>query len=86
MLCYISALLVASRMHEFSRSVRQIIKVAKVCDTTIRKRYILLKGSFLFKEQYPLVFPISKWSKLLRFKRWFKIDNLYVYSFNLGSV
>ena len=32
------ALLVAARMHEFSRSVNQIIKVAKVCDTTIRKR------------------------------------------------
>ncbi|XP_052105222.1 transcription factor IIIB 90 kDa subunit-like [Mytilus californianus] len=40
-----AALLVASRMHEFSRSVRQIIKVAKVCDTTIRKRLSEFKAT-----------------------------------------
>ncbi|OWF45446.1 Transcription factor IIIB 90 kDa subunit [Mizuhopecten yessoensis] len=33
-----AALLVAARMSNFNRSVKDIIKVVKVCDTTIRKR------------------------------------------------
>lgn len=40
-----AALLVAARMHEFSRTVTQIIKVAKVCDTTIRKRLTEFKAT-----------------------------------------
>ncbi|XP_025104657.1 transcription factor IIIB 90 kDa subunit-like [Pomacea canaliculata] len=33
-----AALLVAARMHDFARSVKEIIKVVKVCEATIRKR------------------------------------------------
>lgn len=33
-----AALLVAARIHDFNRSVKDLIKVVKVCDTTIRKR------------------------------------------------
>ncbi|XP_043930305.1 transcription factor IIIB 90 kDa subunit [Protopterus annectens] len=33
-----AALLVAARMHEFRRTVKEIIKVVKVCESTIRKR------------------------------------------------
>ncbi|KAL8619993.1 hypothetical protein ACOMHN_015275 [Nucella lapillus] len=33
-----AALLVSARMHDFSRAVKEIIKVVKVCETTIRKR------------------------------------------------
>lgn len=33
-----AALLVAARMHEFRRTVKEIIKVVKVCESTLRKR------------------------------------------------
>ncbi|KAH9383502.1 hypothetical protein HPB48_025017 [Haemaphysalis longicornis] len=33
-----AALLVASRLHDFNRSVRDLVRVVKVCETTIRKR------------------------------------------------
>ncbi|XP_071080554.1 transcription factor IIIB 90 kDa subunit-like [Haliotis cracherodii] len=33
-----AAILVAARMHNFSRTVRDLIRVVKVCETTIRKR------------------------------------------------
>lgn len=33
-----AALLVAARMHDFSRSVKEVIKVVKVCEATVRKR------------------------------------------------
>ncbi|XP_053404726.1 transcription factor IIIB 90 kDa subunit-like isoform X2 [Mercenaria mercenaria] len=35
-----AALLVAARIHDFSRSVKEIIKVVKVCQSTLRKRLI----------------------------------------------
>ncbi|PIK39626.1 putative transcription factor IIIB 90 kDa subunit [Apostichopus japonicus] len=34
----IKALLVSARLHNFNRTQRQIIKVVKVCDATLRKR------------------------------------------------
>lgn len=33
-----SALLVAARMHKFRRTVKDVISVVKVCQTTLRKR------------------------------------------------
>lgn len=33
-----AALLVASRLHDFNRTVRDLVRVVKVCETTIRKR------------------------------------------------
>ncbi|XP_061889834.1 transcription factor IIIB 90 kDa subunit-like isoform X2 [Entelurus aequoreus] len=33
-----AALLVAARMHEFRRTIKEIINVVKVCDTTLKKR------------------------------------------------
>lgn len=33
-----SALLVAARMHEFRRTIKEIISVVKVCEATLRKR------------------------------------------------
>ncbi|KAK3093671.1 hypothetical protein FSP39_018726 [Pinctada imbricata] len=33
-----AALIVAARMHDFARSVNDLVRVVKVCDTTIRKR------------------------------------------------
>ncbi|XP_076441764.1 transcription factor IIIB 90 kDa subunit-like [Babylonia areolata] len=33
-----AALLVSSRMHDFNRTVKEVIKVVKVCESTIRKR------------------------------------------------
>ena len=33
-----AALIVAARMHEFSRSVQDLVHIVKVCDSTIRKR------------------------------------------------
>lgn len=35
-----AALLVAARIHEFSRSVKEIIKVVKVCHATLKKRLL----------------------------------------------
>lgn len=35
------ALLVAARMHEFRRTVKDVIGVVKVCEATLRKRYEL---------------------------------------------
>ncbi|KAL4238742.1 transcription factor TFIIIB subunit brf1 [Mactra antiquata] len=35
-----AALLVAARIHDFSRNIKQIIKVVKVCQSTLRKRLI----------------------------------------------
>ncbi|XP_052767798.1 transcription factor IIIB 90 kDa subunit-like [Mya arenaria] len=35
-----AALLVSARIHEFSRTVKEIIKVVKVCQTTLRKRLL----------------------------------------------
>ncbi|XP_062596973.1 transcription factor IIIB 90 kDa subunit-like [Saccostrea cucullata] len=40
-----AALLVAARMHDFSRSVKDLIKIVKVCDTTIRKRLTEFKNT-----------------------------------------
>ncbi|XP_078313110.1 transcription factor IIIB 90 kDa subunit-like [Crassostrea virginica] len=40
-----AALLVAARMHDFSRSVKDLIKIVKVCDTTIRKRLAEFKNT-----------------------------------------
>ena len=36
--CVIKALLVASRIHNFNRTVKEIIKVVKIGEQTIRKR------------------------------------------------
>ncbi|XP_075699912.1 transcription factor IIIB 90 kDa subunit isoform X2 [Rhinoderma darwinii] len=33
-----AALLVASRMHDFRRTIKEVIRVVKVCETTLRKR------------------------------------------------
>ncbi|XP_070180123.1 transcription factor IIIB 90 kDa subunit-like [Littorina saxatilis] len=33
-----AALLVAARMHDFNRTVKEVIKVVKVCESTVRKR------------------------------------------------
>ncbi|KAM7288517.1 transcription factor IIIB 90 kDa subunit isoform X1 [Ixodes scapularis] len=33
-----AALLVASRLHDFSRTIKDLVRVVKVCETTIRKR------------------------------------------------
>ncbi|KAK8785662.1 hypothetical protein V5799_007965, partial [Amblyomma americanum] len=33
-----AALLVASRLHDFNRNIRDLVRVVKVCETTIRKR------------------------------------------------
>uniref|UniRef100_A0A1E1XCG8 B-related factor 1 n=1 Tax=Amblyomma aureolatum TaxID=187763 RepID=A0A1E1XCG8_9ACAR len=33
-----AALLVASRLHDFNRTIRDLVRVVKVCETTIRKR------------------------------------------------
>lgn len=40
-----AALLVAARMHDFSRSVKDLIKIVKVCDSTIRKRLTEFKNT-----------------------------------------
>lgn len=37
-LCFLSALLVAARLHGFSRTVREVVKTVRISDTTIRKR------------------------------------------------
>lgn len=39
------ALLVAARMHEFRRTVKDVIGVVKVCEATLRKRYELRRGA-----------------------------------------
>jgi len=38
LILHVSALLVAARMHDFNRTVKQVIKVVKVCESTVRKR------------------------------------------------
>lgn len=35
---FLAALLVAARMHKFRRTVKDVIGVVKVCQTTLRKR------------------------------------------------
>ena len=35
---FLSALLVAARLHGFNRTVRQVVKTVRISDTTIRKR------------------------------------------------
>ncbi|XP_063296180.1 transcription factor IIIB 90 kDa subunit [Pelobates fuscus] len=35
-----AALLVASRMHDFRRTIKEVIRVVKVCESTLRKRLI----------------------------------------------
>ncbi len=42
-LCYFflpSALLVAARMHDFRRTIKEIVSVVKVCESTLRKRWV----------------------------------------------
>lgn len=36
------ALLVAARMHDFRRTVKEVISVVKVCESTLRKRWVAL--------------------------------------------
>lgn len=36
-----SALLVAARMHDFRRTIKEIVSVVKVCETTLRKRWVV---------------------------------------------
>uniref|UniRef100_A0A667YK85 B-related factor 1 n=1 Tax=Myripristis murdjan TaxID=586833 RepID=A0A667YK85_9TELE len=40
-----AALLVAARMHEFRRTVKEIVNVVKVCETTLRKRLTEFKDT-----------------------------------------
>ncbi len=35
------ALLVAARMHEFRRTIKEVISVVKVCEATLKKRCVL---------------------------------------------
>jgi len=42
-----AALLVAARMHDFRRTVKEVISVVKVCESTLRKRWVALGGGFL---------------------------------------
>lgn len=37
---YSLALLVAARMHDFRRTVKEVIRVVKVCESTLRKRSV----------------------------------------------
>lgn len=37
---YSPALLVAERMHDFRRTVKEVIRVVKVCESTLRKRSV----------------------------------------------
>lgn len=39
-LCVFPALLVAARMHDFCRTIKEIVSVVKVCETTLRKRWV----------------------------------------------
>lgn len=41
-LCSFPALLVAARMHDFRRTVKEVISVVKVCESTLRKRWVAL--------------------------------------------
>ena len=41
-LCFFPALLVAARMHDFRRTVKEVISVVKVCESTLRKRWVAL--------------------------------------------
>lgn len=41
-LCVFPALLVAARMHDFRRTVKEVISVVKVCESTLRKRWVAL--------------------------------------------
>jgi len=36
-----AALLVAARVHDFRRTVKEIVSVVKVCENTLRKRLVL---------------------------------------------
>lgn len=38
------ALLVAARMHDFRRTVKEVISVVKVCESTLRKRWVAVAG------------------------------------------
>lgn len=40
----ISALLIASRLHEFNRTIGDVLKVVKVHESTMRKRYVWGRG------------------------------------------
>ena len=35
---FLPALLVAARMHDFRRTIKEVISVVKVCESTLRKR------------------------------------------------
>lgn len=39
------ALLVAARMHDFRRTVKEVISVVKVCESTLRKRWVPARAS-----------------------------------------
>ncbi|KAM3594011.1 uncharacterized protein V6R79_000624 [Siganus canaliculatus] len=40
-----AALLVAARMHDFRRTIKEIVSVVKVCETTLRKRLVEFKDT-----------------------------------------
>ena len=44
---YITALLVASRLHGFSRNVKDVVRVVRICEPTIKKRYCTTVSSIL---------------------------------------
>lgn len=44
LLCSFLALLVAARMHDFRRTVKEVISVVKVCESTLRKRSVAVAG------------------------------------------
>lgn len=44
----IPALLVAARFHDFRRTVKEIVSVVKVCETTLRKRWVVAVTLFRF--------------------------------------
>lgn len=39
--CLFPALLVAARLHDFRRTVKEIVNIVKVCESTLRKRWAI---------------------------------------------
>ena len=61
-LCVSPALLVAARMHDFRRTVKEVISVVKVCESTLRKRWVVLGR--LEPRQPPSAASLSVWRPL----------------------
>lgn len=57
--CFFTALLMAARLHEFNRTAGDIVKIVKVHESTLRKRYLKIPCRCTLRSKHYLFIVIT---------------------------